>query len=320
MLSFSQYLSSLERLTNRRKASRGAGRLGIIGVLLRNQGCFKCTLNLFIASRFVGDFVIKEKAIKAALIDWLYAKGMVRDAVVINEMVVANWARRADIAVANGRLYGFEIKSAFDSLKRLPGQIESFRRHFDKVTVVAASKFISDISESYPPDVGIIEVYLKADKVEFRQVRAGRIDEVRNSQYLASLITRVEIERLLKSECISFKVGATRKELLEYVDLVSIKKMRSFALSCIKERYQKTFMAFDKARETNGSLDSLQLLSKGESLRAIFSQVQEIPQSFFRSAGGKYERSVDMSAFGDEFGAIPEGMPQTVLIRRKKSN
>jgi hypothetical protein len=264
--------------------------------------------------------VIKEKAIKAALIDWLYAKGMVRDAVVINEMVVANWARRADIAVANGRLYGFEIKSAFDSLKRLPGQIESFRRHFDKVTVVAASKFISDISESYPPDVGIIEVYLKADKVEFRQVRAGRIDEVRNSQYLASLITRVEIERLLKSECISFKVGATRKELLEYVDLVSIKKMRSFVLCCIKERYQKTFMAFDKARETNGSLDSLQLLSKGESLRAIFYQAQEIPQSFFRSAGGEYERSVDTSAFGDEFGAIPEGMPQTVLIRRKKSN
>lgn len=104
------------------------------------RGAFNAPLNPFIALSFVGDFVIKEKAIKAALIDWLYAKGMVCDAVVINEMVVANWARRADIAVANGRLYGFEIKSAFDSLKRLPGQIESFRRHFDKVTVVAASK------------------------------------------------------------------------------------------------------------------------------------------------------------------------------------
>ncbi|MBJ2345547.1 MULTISPECIES: sce7726 family protein [Pseudomonas] len=274
-------------------------------------------MNLFIVSRFVGDFVIKEKAIKAALIDWLYAKGMVRDAVVINEMVVANWARRADIALANGRLYGFEIKSAFDSLKRLPGQIESFRCHFDKVTVVAASKFIADITESYPSEVGVIEVYLKSDKVAFRQVRAGRIDEVKNSQYLASLITRVEIERLLRAEGISFKVGATRKELLQYVDLIAIKKMRSFALSCIKERYRKTFIAFDKAREANGSLESLSLLSRGESLRAVLSLSQEIPQSYFRAAGGEYERSVDTSVLGHEFGAIPEDMPQTVLVRRR---
>lgn len=68
--------------------------------------------------------LLREQEVKIALIEWLYKKGMLSDATIINEMVVANWSRRADLAIANGSLQAFEIKSDFDSLKRLDGQLK----------------------------------------------------------------------------------------------------------------------------------------------------------------------------------------------------
>ncbi|MEI2829683.1 sce7726 family protein [Pseudomonas mosselii] len=261
--------------------------------------------------------MIKEKAIKAALIDWLYSKGHIDDAVLINEMVVANWARRADLALANGRLHGFEIKSAFDSLKRLPGQIESFQKHFDKVTVVAASKFIPEILKSYPDEVGVLEVCLRGDRVILRQARAGRISEVRDRQVIASLITRAEIERLLRQEGVWFQSGASRKELLPFVELLPIKRLKLFALGCIKQRYRETFNAFEVARVENGSLASLSLLSKAEANRVSLAVVPELPCSAFRSVESANCKSVDFSVFGDEYGALSEVVPHTVLTKKK---
>ena len=261
--------------------------------------------------------VIKEKAIKAALIDWLYSKGHIDDAVLINEMVVANWARRADLALANGRLHGFEIKSAYDSLKRLPGQVESFQKHFDKVTVVAASKFIPEILRDYPDEVGVLEVCLSGDRVMLRQARSGRIAEVRDRQVIASLITRVELEKLLRQEGIWFQSGASRKELLPYVEFLSIKRLKLFALDCIKQRYRETFNAFEVARKTNGSLESLSLLSKSENSRISLAATRELPCSAFRSLDNENCKSVDLSVFGNDYGALLDVVPLTVLTKKR---
>lgn len=263
--------------------------------------------------------MIKEKLIKAALIDWLYAKGLVSDAVIINEMVVSNWARRADIAVANGRLYGFEIKSAFDSLKRLPGQIESFQKHFDKVTVVAASKFIPEIVRAYPPEVGVLEIYMKGSSFELKQIRPGRISEVRDRHSIASLMTKMEIERLLKAESVGFKPGISRKELVDNLASLPMRKVKSYALESLKRRHNDTFIAFHKARALDGSFKSLGLLSKTEAIRAKFAAESDLPDRYFKKIEKDAEKIIDFSGIGDEFGAIPDDMPQTVLLR-KRSN
>jgi len=95
--------------------------------------------------------VLNEGDIKAAVIDRLFASAALSDAVLINEMVIANWSRRADLVVANGKLHAFEIKSDFDSLRRLQGQVETYLSRFDKVTVVCTPKFaqlVRDCTES----------------------------------------------------------------------------------------------------------------------------------------------------------------------------
>lgn len=215
--------------------------------------------------------MIREKDIKAALIDWLYEKGHVEDAVIINEMVVANWSRRADIAVANGRLSVYEIKSDADTLKRLPGQVDLFSSHFDKVTLVVASKFVSTVLDGYPPEIGVLEVMCDGGAIRLRQARAGRIVETKNSSVLSSFLTKLDLCKLLRKEGVNASPGMSRCELVELVSNLHARVVKNYVLSFLKDKYKPTFDAFSSARLSLGSYESISLLRRSESpVRSAF--------------------------------------------------
>jgi hypothetical protein len=56
---------------------------------------------------------------------------------------------RIDIAVVNGALHGFEIKSDSDSLARLAGQAEQYGRVFDFVTLICVEGYSLQPSGSF---------------------------------------------------------------------------------------------------------------------------------------------------------------------------
>jgi hypothetical protein len=58
-------------------------------------------------------------------------------------------AARADVAVINGSLHAFEIKSDSDSLERLPGQIEAYRGVFEYVTLICGRRLIERAERRY---------------------------------------------------------------------------------------------------------------------------------------------------------------------------
>lgn len=241
---------------------------------------------------------------------------MVDDAVIINEMVVANWSRRADIAVANGRLYGFEIKSHFDTLRRLPGQIESFQEHFDKVVIVAASKFIRYIESQYPVEIGILEVFIESGRPRLRQVRAGRIREIRDVTKLASLITKSELERFLKANGIAAVSGMSRAELVKKFGSKSLHKLRGYVLECIKARYAENFDAFLKERKFSSTESCFDLLSKNAVHRGnLERQIASFGAGYI--AKPRAAKPIDFSALGLDAEASGLEMPQVVLVRKK---
>ncbi|WP_422402611.1 sce7726 family protein [Pseudomonas sp. GZD-209] len=263
--------------------------------------------------------MLSEREIKVLLIDWLYEKGLVEDAVIISEMVVANWSRRADIAVANGRLYGFEIKSHFDTLKRLPGQIESFQEHFDKVVVVAASKFISSIESQYSEDIGILEVFVQSGRPRLRQVRAGRIREVKSVARLTSLITKVELERFLKVTGITYPMGAARAELAAQCGARHLQKLRAYVLSCIKNRYAESFEAFTKERNENSTESGLDLLSRSVVDRvSLERQIEKFGADYKCAVKPRAAKPLNFAALGLDAEASGVEMPQSVIVRRRR--
>lgn len=59
---------------------------------------------------------------------------------VVQEMGIWAGSVRVDVAVINGELHGFELKSARDTLERLPAQAALYNQVFDRVTLVVAER------------------------------------------------------------------------------------------------------------------------------------------------------------------------------------
>lgn len=258
----------------------------------------------------------REQDIKVALIDWLYNKGLLDDATIINEMVVANWSRRADLAVANGHLQAFEIKSDFDTLKRLDGQLEIFTSRFEKVTVVCSKKFTYEVSKKVKSEVGIIEFQKKDGCIKFKVIQRGRISSISNKKVLIGFLLKKEVFELLKCNNIKFSADFSKKVIEEIALNISYSKIRDFVISCIKARYKETSDLYlsklnDKQETTTQDLDLLSKKKQRKDALNIFSFKNVIvPEN---DTSRYYE--VDVLSFVDKYGEFGEEVPQRVLKR-----
>jgi hypothetical protein len=80
------------------------------------------------------------------------------DTLVIDELGLAHAKARIDIAVINGSVHGFEIKSAADTLTRLPQQLQLYEQCLEKLTIVCAEKHIQGVRDLAPRWCGITKV------------------------------------------------------------------------------------------------------------------------------------------------------------------
>jgi len=78
-----------------------------------------------------------------------------RSTIIIEEMGLCRGSVRVDIAVLNGNLKGYEIKSAQDTLTRLLAQAAVYNRIFDTMTVVVAERHLRAASTMIPSWWGI---------------------------------------------------------------------------------------------------------------------------------------------------------------------
>ncbi|MGH3299540.1 MAG: sce7726 family protein, partial [Trebonia sp.] len=60
----------------------------------------------------------------------------------IYEFWVPRTNERADLAAIGPAMWGYEIKTAQDTLRRLPRQVEAYNRLFDHCTVVLAERHL----------------------------------------------------------------------------------------------------------------------------------------------------------------------------------
>src|SRR5437879_5511788 len=75
---------------------------------------------------------------------------------VVDELGLMHGACRADVAVVNGRLIGYEIKSNSDSLARLKNQVLAYNKIFDNVTIIVGKRHRQAVREFIPSWWGII--------------------------------------------------------------------------------------------------------------------------------------------------------------------
>jgi len=87
---------------------------------------------------------VREPDIKATVLTHLRKAGDISSkSVVANEYAVGRTSVRADLAILQDEFIGVEIKSQYDSLRRLPRQLSVYRQFFDRTILVVAERHLS---------------------------------------------------------------------------------------------------------------------------------------------------------------------------------
>jgi hypothetical protein len=120
---------------------------------------------------------------------------------VVDELNLPVAKARIDIAVINGAFHGYEIKSASDTLQRLPSQIEAYTKVFDYLSVVTEKKYSEKILQFIPKFIGLIECSENSIQV----IRKPKLNKNKEGFFIAKLLWREEIIDILTEHQIPFR-------------------------------------------------------------------------------------------------------------------
>lgn len=117
---------------------------------------------------------------------------------VIDEFAVCLGEARIDIAVVNGKLSGYELKSESDTLLRLPKQAELYSRVFDEVTLVLDQRHVDAAVAMVPSEWGLYEVVAGAKRAPvINKIRKPQLTRSQEPYSIAQLLWKSEVLEIL---------------------------------------------------------------------------------------------------------------------------
>ena len=121
------------------------------------------------------------------------------DTRIVEEMGIWSGSVRIDIAVINGELSGFELKSDRDTLERLPVQADLYSRVFDRLVLVAGSRHADKAAPYIPEWWGITVAREDAERVILEGVRESKANPSPDPYLVAQLLWKEEAIAVLDS-------------------------------------------------------------------------------------------------------------------------
>lgn len=117
---------------------------------------------------------------------------------ILHELGLRHGAARIDIAVVNGIVHGFELKSDIDDLKRLPHQIQVYSSVLDKVTMVVGSRHAKEVERMVPQWWGMkVAVVGSRGGFDFADIRRASKNPAQDAVAVCRLLWRDEALILL---------------------------------------------------------------------------------------------------------------------------
>ncbi len=158
---------------------------------------------------------------------------------VIDELGLNHGRCRADIAVVNGHLVGYEIKSDSDSLRRLEEQVISYNSVFDRAFVIVGERYAESVKNYVPHWWGVI-LSTKGPRggIDFRSLRKAQRNDSVDPISIARLLWRNEAAKILQHKNLSAKkLRQPRAVLYEYLASVfSTRELQKTVREHLKKR------------------------------------------------------------------------------------
>lgn len=122
------------------------------------------------------------------------------DTLVLDELALWYGTARVDIAVVNGLLHGFEIKSDRDTLERLDEQIRIYGMVLDRATLVVGRRHVEAATARVPSWWGVkLAKQGPRGAVAFEDVRRPRMNPGIDAVAIAALLWCEELVEILEA-------------------------------------------------------------------------------------------------------------------------
>lgn len=160
------------------------------------------------------------------------------ETVIFEELGVQQGLSRIDLAVVNGELHGFELKSDQDTLSRLPEQAAMYSRVFDRVTLVVGERHLRRAVEMVPEWWGIRVARAERAKLNFCDLRIALGNPSPSAKSVAMLLWRGEaldfLEELGQGKGLRSRCKAEIYDVL--VDCSDFDRLRDRVRRCLRQR------------------------------------------------------------------------------------
>jgi hypothetical protein len=158
---------------------------------------------------------------------------------VIDELGLRHGAARIDIAVVNGDLHGYELKSDHDNLRRLSRQAGVYNSVLDRITLVVTDHHFTQATQMIPSwwDV-LLADNANAGDITFRIIREGGMNPDISALAVAKLLWRDEALQLLEAHGAAEGLRSRPRRIIygRLVELLDLHQIRTCVRNQLRAR------------------------------------------------------------------------------------
>lgn len=157
----------------------------------------------------------RDADIRKPLLSWIVSQHINDGATeVLEEFDVLRPSGRIDIAVINGEICGFEIKSDCDTLSRLKFQIPAFSKCFDKISIVTTRKHLRKARNTIPKCWGLL---LFESDGSFRIARHAKQNTETDLRSILFSLTKEELIQVSRGAGASLSSSRNKNDMVEFI-------------------------------------------------------------------------------------------------------
>lgn len=146
-----------------------------------------------ISKSYKCEYVYKNEIINQLLLK----KYGTKKTVAFNELRIGNSI--VDFAIINGESKAFEVKTEFDSPRRLKKQMDDYKRIFNKCYIVIPSGKAVFYEKMVEPETGIIELIYTRGRLALKEYRPATAQKKIDTDILMKCLRTVEYKNIVNS-------------------------------------------------------------------------------------------------------------------------
>lgn len=161
------------------------------------------------------------------------------ETILVEELALRAGETRVDVAVVNGLLHGYEIKSERDNLSRLPQQVVSYGLVLDRATLVVAARHLDGALEIIPEWWGVeVAFYDEKGFLIFNPVRGAQDNPKIDPTFVVELLWREEALQFLEERDKARGYRSKSRSVLQrrIVEVANLDEIRAYVRHCLKNR------------------------------------------------------------------------------------